>query len=220
MSKRRLPNGVVDAVLALAGENGPKAIEAILRDRYGPDGPSIRTINRIIGELPDEGAVWQFKPDEADVEDGAVLDVCSYLVESSEGRHRTMTEGEAEVVRGLRRAAPDLPAPLTWQLTRAYRGRLANHLPTMHLDHFLAFAPWRDRNRAGRYLDAHRAGWIDDVFPWVDMSRPGARRLYEVPPEAAERWSEWWRDRTLAMKARYDAGIKAQEEGPPELGEA
>jgi hypothetical protein len=213
MPKRRIAPGVVDALFALSGDHGPKAIEAILRNRYGPEGPSIRTIQRILGELPDEGTPWQFDPTEADAEDGAVLSVGSYLVESTEGRRQTCTQGEAEAVRGLRRAVPDLPDPLTWQLTRAYVGRATHGLPTSHLDQFLAFAPWRDLERADRYLDAHRAGWIDDIFPWEDLSRPGAPRLYEVSPEAERRWTEWWRDRALAMKARYEEAMKARGEG-------
>lgn len=179
MPKRRLPPGVVDAVLALAHE-GPSEIERRLKAAFGANAPSLRTIQRILGDEPSEGEAWRFDPAEAEPEDAAVLVVRAYLAQTAKGKRRDVTQAEAEAVRGLFRVAPDLPAALAWHLARGYVGRVQRSLPTAGLDDFLAFAPWRSDEAASRYVDAYLAGWIDEL----QSPQPGT---YRLPGEAAAR---------------------------------
>jgi hypothetical protein len=159
------------------------------------DVPEARTIQRTVRDYaPPDGAPWQFAADEAEPEDAAVLGVCAYLLGATGvgPRTNTVTVAQAKTIRGLRRAWPDLPDGLTWSLTRAYVGRSSHGLPTVHLDQFLAFAPWRSTDHADAYLAAVQTGRIEHWVPWTDMTRSSGPQLYEVSPATEKAFIDWW----------------------------
>jgi len=138
--------------------------------------PNRRTIQRVLGDFAarDE-TTWSLA--DADAEDAAlVLPVIAAMIEESEGRRQSITQGEARWIVKIRRA--DLAEPgerLDHVITYELAFDVASYSADPELRefaegqvafvlHYLAFAPWRSAEHEKRYHAAFEKGWLGSRF--------------------------------------------------------
>jgi len=148
-------------VMELAPFFGPAQIHRKLFP-YGPESPgyiSEKTVQRMVRELrpPDTSGAWAFMG--ADPEDAElILDVACYVFIYSEGRV-WLTQGTADFVLRVRRAAPSLPTRWAWWLAHTYQLIAGDPEPdTRALDLTLGTAPWTSEDQAREWRDVLRCG--------------------------------------------------------------
>lgn len=66
----------------------------------------------------------------------------------------SFTLREADIIAGIRRVAPDLPAIETYRLARFYIAQAQRKAPTADLQEWLAFGPWRGGPSRESYEEA------------------------------------------------------------------
>lgn len=146
--------------------NGHEKLQQTFSD-YLKDHPlQLRTVQRIVASLTprDTSAPWTLK--DADPGDArSILDMLAWLIEYTEGRKTTVSKAEAEWILRLAKAAPDLPAQMVWNLTRAYLLAGEDEAKLAEIDHLVAFAPWRGKDGTARYNAALDKGWLDLPLP-------------------------------------------------------
>lgn len=125
------------------------------------DVPSLRTLQDIVSDYrpPDDSGLWSLA--DADGDEAALVPPMLAVL-ANLGPFRHFSREEARLVARIRRAAPDLPlgVPL-FILALAYKLRRSRGMPTVDLDTFLGFAPWRGGVQRERYREALREGWIE-----------------------------------------------------------
>lgn len=160
-SGRRIAAGAYDLIRELALRPGPALAPAqihreVLRRHGGADAPSLRTVQRLVGELRpvDESGQWSLL---GHVGDGAenVLRLVAVL-------DRRPTKAQAASYLQIMAAAPDIE-PL-----RAYVLVLMSDRDVLYLEEYLAFAPWRD-SAAALVAAVVRGRVPRDVLPMHDM---------------------------------------------------
>lgn len=127
------------------------------------DVPALRTLQDIVADYrpPDDSGLWSLADADGD-EAALVPPLLAVLARQPLGRLRHPTREQARLIARIRRAAPDLPLGLSLLvLAIVYRDRRNQGMPTVDLDTFLAFAPWRGGVERERYREALREGWIE-----------------------------------------------------------
>lgn len=127
------------------------------------DVPSLRTLQDIVADCrpPDDSGLWSLADADGD-EAALVPPMLASLAKQTLGHFRHLTREEARLIARILRAAPDLPLGLPlWVLALVYRQRRNRGIPTVDLDTFLAFAPWRGDVERDRYDEALCGGWIE-----------------------------------------------------------
>lgn len=120
--------------------------------------PEERTIRNWVRSVPKPKPEDAWSPRE-DADNAAyVLPVLAALVLASQGRRRTLTKAEANMVAVIGKLAPGCPPELVLQLTLVYVNRLPQE-DTDALDAFLAFRPWSGNQSHKTYLRALANGW-------------------------------------------------------------
>ncbi|HEY7030231.1 MAG TPA: hypothetical protein VH482_02840 [Thermomicrobiales bacterium] len=214
---RKIDGDVQAAIeeLALQGWGGTQIrTELSRREQFGGRLPTVRTVQSIVREIAPRDGSGEWSPLKADPESAALaLDALAAVVESSEGRIRSLTVAEAERISALRTMRPDLPPWDAWFLARTYLAREPHGDPVDDLDAYLAFAPWRDDESFERYLSATDAGWVTSspmvLLHHFIQRRGGAVARTEdgevlgVVADTAQQWAErpaWLRRRSKGQE--------------------
>lgn len=146
----------------------------VTRQEEFKDRVSLRTVERLVKELrapSEDSAPWTIS-DSGGEEAREVLDARRELIRYSERRVRRFTRGEARWVAKMRRVAPDLPPDIAWLVAVVYRRFYSSVTDRGEdeiiegLDHYLAFAPWRDEDHFREYKNAVEQGWIPAAPMW------------------------------------------------------
>jgi hypothetical protein len=95
-----------------------------------------------------------------------VLDALRDLIITTEGKVRSVTIAEAELMAKIDRAAPGLSALGLARLARLYLAR-PKGASTADLDTLLAFTPWQGPEAFERYANAANLEWLEEVGPFV-----------------------------------------------------
>ena len=135
--------------------------------------PHLRTIQRIVARTrpADSSGVWEIEdssPDDARV----VLDFLADAIAGTNGRVSEITREQAAWIIRLRKLGPPMEFDEILRLAALYRDRRTNGNATRDLDAFLAFAPWRDKPAAIRYLRAVLNELIEAVPQWLAEKAP------------------------------------------------
>lgn len=117
--------------------------------------PSVRTVQRYVAERAErDKAPWSLALDRTG-EAAAILDVIEAAIYATQGRVKTVTAAEAEMIGRIARATgyadSGLPAVDIWRLARLYVARRERGDGTEDLDAFLAFRPWKSQRDWDRY---------------------------------------------------------------------
>jgi hypothetical protein len=181
---------VRNAIAELARSGfAPVEIDRRLKDRDDLPRPLpvLRTIQRIFREVspPDRSGDWSLMdaaPDEVEI----MLPVLAAILERSEGAKDTMSRAEAEALLRVRTAGPDLPPWESYMLACEYLVRADAGDPTVDLDAFLAFAPWRSGENLARFRR-----WADRISPAMSYgprSSATAEQRYVAALKATAEW--------------------------------
>ena len=182
--------------LGLRGWSATQVEERLLtQDEMRHRLPSLRTIQRILRELPkaDDSGEWSLaSADKADAP--PVLEVLREVIEQTEGRIRTLTLKEADLISKLRSAAPALSPWRTYTVARTYIRHEARGDSTEELDATLAFLGGGTRRDFARWSKAVAEGWVQTPFEWFHgdalSDEQKADVLWEMfeglPPDAQE----------------------------------
>ncbi len=123
--------------------------------------PQLHTIQRAVRDVmpQDHSGPWaaQLGNGEQAV---LILPVLARLIEESHGQRTHLTTAEAKWVVSIRLIAPDLDPFDVFLIARAYMNRERKEMPTIDLDAFFAFAPWRSEEASRRYRKAVWQGWV------------------------------------------------------------
>jgi hypothetical protein len=133
----------------------PKQIHDLLSadPRFRGRVPTLRTIQRLVADLPRKrDAPWRLEPP-PEIDDGVVLNVLAYVTAESGGRKLTLSNEEASWLTAIHRARPSLGGPdVLFRLARHYISRRAQSADSHDLDAFLAYEPWADKWSSHAYL--------------------------------------------------------------------
>lgn len=146
--------------------------------------PTARTVQRVVARYGarDTGEPWSIA--EADPDDAAlVLPVLAEAVCRSGGHWSRFSQGLADWVVRVRRAAPDIPPAWALEVAVSCFSHERHAEPLDGLTHMLAFAPWQGQEQRDRYietmgkvhpdwfalLDKHHGEWL------ISLSHEGLR---------------------------------------------
>jgi hypothetical protein len=172
--RRRIPGAVSDLIEQLLVERAwtPGQVHEELA-RLHDNGqitylPDLRTVQRYAKELtPDDpSSPWTLTSETA-AEAPFVLSALAERIERTQGRRRTVTQREAEMIAAVTRAAPDLDARRAFYIGSRYAVLRREGASTEMLDLYLAFAPWRSPEASERYVRAWKSGWIEEPL-WLE----------------------------------------------------
>jgi hypothetical protein len=158
--------------------------------------PDVRTVQRIVRQVRASDPSGPWSPANGELSDvRAVLDVLAAVIEHTEGRTISLTNGEALWVERLNRAAPGLPPLEAWRLARLYLARAARNDSTEDLDVLLAFAPWRRAEEGwARY---HRVTTVVGRVPRAPSFLVDSLENKHLRPDYGQDSAprdRWWRD--------------------------
>lgn len=182
-------------------EHSATAIANKLLEEFGANAPSVRTVQAIVRDYRanEEGTAgiepWSLSKAADGEEARLVLEVLDAVIEQTEGRRRTLTEGEAAWVLKLRRAAATLPQWDVYRLSRLYLQRVAAKEGTGDLDAYIAAEAWLP-GKMGRYFALVALGWVPEP-PWILLS--------DTLPSSPEKVRESWASYVLSMWQDGDA---------------
>jgi hypothetical protein len=180
MPRKRWDRDVLSAIegLAVRGWGASEILEELaLRPEIKARLPGLRTIQRMVGRWAPDDDAWTLPPD-AEPDSRFMLDVLRDVFETTKGRVRTISASDADWIRSVHTAAPDLDPWRTYLLARSYAALRHSGQSTARLDLALAFTPWRSPDHLDAYLLA---------VPFVDAppATPAARSEIDLPDEAA-----------------------------------
>lgn len=141
--RRYIPAEVEDAILieARLGRT-PAQIHKALDPRF-PNFPTLRTVQRIVSEMPPETAgpwvIEESAPEHVPAVLAALHDVAVY----SDGERLHLERREAERIARIAAAAPDIPP---------FAHFLLSHGDETAVQLFLAFSPWKGQHERMTYL--------------------------------------------------------------------
>ena len=189
-SRRRIDGDVEDEIIELALNRNwtPAQIYRNIDSQKELMGrvPTRRTVERKVSEIRrDAGEAVPWTLAESDGEEARlVLRSRRALILHSEKALHRFDVTEAEWVVRISKAAPDLAPDLAWVIGQVYR-RFSRLVKKGNdddfisaLDDYLAFAPWRDAEHYGLYLNAVEQGWVTKAPMWsrlVEQQSPSGR---------------------------------------------
>ncbi|MBI2863137.1 MAG: hypothetical protein HYX94_01055 [Chloroflexi bacterium] len=143
--------------------------------------PSQRSVQRVVKDtLPhDTSEAWSLAQDEGP-DTGLILETLAAAMEGSEGLIRHLTSAQANWIKRVRRAVPDLRPWVAYQVAVDFQKCAETKQDTSDLDAFLAFAPWRSAEHERRYDDARQKGYVppaahDVVLLQLELLRAWAK---------------------------------------------
>jgi hypothetical protein len=178
---------VLDVIYDMTAKGlSPKQIKTDLDSDHALIGlvPHVRTIQRIVADWRNLEArrttedITPWRIDRAqEIDDSLVIDVLASLVKKTQGRIWELRRIEALWITALRRMRPDFVGahdrdelPDYWviyRLAREYEARRAQDLPTIDLDAFLLWAPWREPHRQFVYAISVLEGELQPAPLWL-----------------------------------------------------
>lgn len=188
--KRRIDPDVLDEIenLYLRGFAAAaihRELKRIFPSPPAPPGkvPSVRTVQTEVKHLAERAdlTAWTVATEEGP-EAPFLLEVFRWVLESTNGHRRQLTEREADMLKRIYRAAPDIDIHYAYPLARAYLELVRQGEPTTDLDGFLAFRPWEGEGAESQpvtdFVNAIEKEWIG-ASPMVGLllERLGTRAL-------------------------------------------
>lgn len=142
------------------GWSAARIVRELAKDFPNDKLPSDRTVRALVANIKSKGhgqKLWLLE--RADGDDARlILEVLPAAIRDCNDLDPWLTEEQASWALRLRKAAPTLPAEVTWMLVRLYMGRVESDEDTRDLDAFLAVGPliFGSGDDAGEeYFDAY-----------------------------------------------------------------
>ena len=141
------------------------------QERFSQRVPSLRQIQRLKAKWSpsDPSAPWSLTDGDEESDPALVLPVLAVVISETKGRKTRLTKAEAQSITRIRRIAPDCDPWDAYVFARLYLLKEQADIPSVDIDAYLAYAPWRGKQEAQAYGQALEEGWVSNV-PYMSSS--------------------------------------------------